>query len=209
MNHLQYAQEVAIFMQRLYRQKLTTSLGGNISLKADNTIFISPSQVDKDSLTAGDIIELDLNGNLLKANHPASMETQMHLSVYRTRSDVKAVIHAHAFWASLFALSDLEPLTDISDEAYYTIKRLATCNYKTMGTSDLATEVGERVKNADVLILQNHGVLTCGASLVEALERLEVVDNMAHYAYLANPHIQLKSISSEAKKRIDAMSHKS
>jgi ribulose-5-phosphate 4-epimerase/fuculose-1-phosphate aldolase len=62
MNHLYYAQEVAMFMQRLYRQKLTTSLGGNISLKADNTIFITPSQMDKDRLTADDIIEMDLTG---------------------------------------------------------------------------------------------------------------------------------------------------
>ncbi|HNV95647.1 MAG TPA: class II aldolase/adducin family protein [Bacteroidales bacterium] len=208
MNHLYYAQEVAMFMQRLYRQKLTTSLGGNISLKADNTIFITPSQMDKDRLTADDIIEMDLTGNVIKASNPISMESKMHLSVYTVRSDVKAVIHAHAFWASLFALSDLEPLTDISDEAYYTIKRLAECKYQTMGTSDLAAEVAEKIKNADVLILQNHGVLTCGNTLVEALERLEVINNMAHYAYLANPSIHLKSISPEAKKRIDSMNGK-
>jgi len=203
MNHSIYCSEVAYFMQRLYRQKLTTSLGGNVSLRVDNYVYITPSQVDKDRLSADDIIVIDTQGVVLKANHKSSMETAMHLSVYRIRRDAKAVIHAHSFWASLLALSDLQPVNDISDEAYYAIKRLAFCDYQTMGTRDLANEVASKIEHADALILKNHGVLTIGNTLVEALERLEVLENMAHYSFLANQTICLQSISAEAKKRID------
>ncbi|NSW45433.1 MAG: class II aldolase/adducin family protein [Bacteroidales bacterium] len=205
MNHQAYCSEVAYFMQRLYRQKLTTSLGGNISLRVENFVYITPSQVDKDRLSANDIIIMDLHRHVLKAIHKSSMETSMHLSVYHTRPDIKAIVHAHSFWASLLALSNLQLVNDISDEAYYAIKRLAFCNYQTMGTSELANEVACKVKNADTLILKNHGILTTGKTLVEALERLEVLENIAHYSYLANKNIGLQSISAEAKKRIDEL----
>lgn len=200
MNHNDYCNEVAYFTRRLYRQKLTTSLGGNISLRANNHVYITPSQVDKARLTSQDIIVMDLNGAIVKANHNPSMETAMHLSVYSKRSDVNAIIHAHSFWASLPAVSNLQLVNNISDESYFTIKHIAFCDYKTMGTHDLANEATSKIQNANALILKNHGVLTIGKTLTEAFERLEVLENMAHYSYLANPNIQLQFISTETQK---------
>lgn len=204
-NHHAYCSEVAYFIRRLYRQKLTTSLGGNISLRAYNHVYITPSQVDKARLTAQDIIVMDVKGAIVKANHNPSMETAMHLSVYSKRSDVNAIIHAHSFWASLPAVSDLRLINTISDESYYTIKHIAFCDYKTMGTPNLANEAASKIQNAHALILKNHGVLTIGKTLTEAFERLEVLENMAHYSYLASPNIRLQSISTEAQKRIDEL----
>lgn len=199
------ATNIAYFMQRLYRQQLTTSLGGNISLKVQKEILITPSHIDKDRLTAEDIILMDENGKIIKANHPASIETQMHLAIYKNRPDVKAIIHAHPFWGSLFALTDLKPVNNISDEAYLMVKRLVLCEYKTMGTVELADEVGKKSKNADILILKNHGILTCGKNLTECMERMEIVNNMAHYSYLSNPNIKLNELSIEAMERIDKL----
>lgn len=205
MNHFAYCSEVAYYTRRLYRQKLTTCLGGNISLRTNNHVYITPSQVDKARLTAQNIVVMDVMGTIVKANHKPSMETAMHLSVYSKRSDVNAIIHAHSFWASLLALSDLQLVNNISDESYYTIKHLAFCDYKTMGTPDLANEVASKIQNANALILKNHGVLTIGKTLAEAFERLEVLENIAHYSYLANPCVRLQSISSEAQKNIDKL----
>ncbi len=199
------AENIAYFMQRLYRQQLTTSQGGNISLKLEKEILITPSQVDKDRLRAEDIILMDEKGKIKKAVHPASMETKMHLAVYKNRPDAKAIIHAHPFWASLFALSDLKPVNNISDEAFFMVKRLAFCEYQTMGTKELATEAGKKSRNADVLILKNHGILTCGKSLTECMERMEVINNLAHYAYLASGKIKLVSLSKEAMERINKL----
>lgn len=199
------AENIAYFMQRLYRKQLTTSLGGNISVKLKKDILITPSQVDKDRLTAEDIILMDEQGKIKKALHPASMESQMHLAVYKNRPDAKAIIHAHPFWASLLALSDLKPVNNISDEAFFMVKRLAFCEYQTMGTKELAIEAGKKSRNADVLILKNHGILTCGKNLTECMERMEVINNMAHYAYLASDKIKLISLSAEAMERINKL----
>ncbi|HQJ59152.1 MAG TPA: class II aldolase/adducin family protein, partial [Bacteroidales bacterium] len=65
-------------MRRLYLQKLTTSLGGNISMKIDDRILITPSQIDKNDLKAKDIAYLTTNGDILKTKHKISIETPMH-----------------------------------------------------------------------------------------------------------------------------------
>jgi L-fuculose-phosphate aldolase len=197
------ANEVSSFMQRIYRRKLTTCLGGNVSVRINDTILITPSQIDKDKLTSEDIICLNLEGNIIHAPQTASMETQMHLAVYKNRKDIHAIIHAHAFWGTLLAVSDLKLQKDISDEAYFMLPKIAYTNYQTMGSIDLANEVGDKIQDADMLIIKNHGILSVGTDLAQALERIEVLENLVHYAYLANPAIKLIPLSEEAKENMD------
>lgn len=197
---------VAEFMQRVYRRQLTTSLGGNISLRIDNQIFITPSQIDKANLTANDIIIINLKGEIIEGTHNPSMEKSFHIAIYNTRKDINAIIHAHALWASLAAISNLNINTSLTDEAYYTIKNIAYCNYHTMGTQALADEVKEKITSADILILKNHGVITTGKSLSIALERLEVLNNIAFYSFLSQTNmLSFTTIPNEAKKLIDNM----
>ena len=68
-----HAKELADFMRRLYQQKLTTTLGGNISMKVDDGILITPSQIDKYSLKAYDIIHLSMDKKDIKSLNNASM----------------------------------------------------------------------------------------------------------------------------------------
>lgn len=191
-------------MRRIYRRQMTTSLGGNISVKKTNgEILITPSQVDKDRLKPKDIIKIKKDGKIKNSKLSASMETQLHRGIYEEREDVKAIIHAHTFWGSLLAVSDLQLANDISDEAYFMIQKIEYCNYATMGSLDLANEVKQKIKKADILILENHGIVATGKNLVQALERLEVLENITHYSYLQKPSLTLKHLKIEAKKNID------
>ena len=88
------------FMKRLCISDLTTSLGGNISLKiSDDRILITPSSIDKAELKEDEIVELDMNGNVMKGKNKPSMEFMMHLTVYQKRPDIKAIIHAHPHYS--------------------------------------------------------------------------------------------------------------
>ncbi len=204
MNHKQLKHQVAVFMQRIYHRKLTTTLGGNVSLRNNDQIYITPSQIDKANLTANDIIIINLKGEIIEGTHNPSMEKAFHIAIYNTRKDINAIIHAHALWASLAAISNLNINTSLTDEAYYTIKNIAYCNYHTMGTQALADEVKEKITFADILILKNHGVITTGKSLSIALERLEVLNNIAFYSFLSQTNmLSFKTISNEAKSFID------
>ena len=102
--YLKQAKEISKFMRRLYQQKLTTSLGGNISMKINDRILITPSQIDKNDLKAKDIAHLTTNGDILKSKHKISLETPMHIAIYNARSDIQVIMHAHPFWCTVAAI---------------------------------------------------------------------------------------------------------
>ncbi len=176
--------EVAHYMQRLYQRHLTTTLGGNISVKAGNFMIITPSQKDKNRLTANDMVVIDLQTGTILTSQQPSMEYRFHKGIYATRTDVASVIHAHPFWGTWLAITNTKPNIDLLDESAYFLRNVAFCNYAPMGTEQLALEVSKNALLSDVLILKNHGVITMGKSLCESLEKMEVLENIAHYTYL-------------------------
>ncbi|MCX7861590.1 MAG: class II aldolase/adducin family protein [Bacteroidales bacterium] len=186
MNELEWLKsEVAYFMQRLYQQKLTTTLSGNISVRYQQYIIITPSQKDKARLHHNDILVYDIHNEIfLPSSSQPSMEFPFHQAIYSKRSDIYAIIHAHPFWSTWLSITGTIPQINLLDEAIYFLKKTGACQYAPMGTTELAKEVEEKIQFYDVLILKNHGVITTGKNLSDALERLEVLENIAHYTYL-------------------------
>lgn len=198
------AQQIAIFMQRLYRQKLTTSLGGNISIKFENKFLITPSQIDKENISYKNILLVDSQGSVLEGEGKPSMETQMHLAIYRANNNIDTIIHAHPQWATLLACSDLLLFNDFTDEGYFVLKNVKYCDYSTMGTIELAEAAAKMATNANILLLKNHGVVSLANSLIEALEQIEVLENATFYSFIKQTtNLNFKALSETAKQTID------
>lgn len=197
------ATQIASYMQRMYAKKLITTLSGNISCRIGKKILITPSQIDKNNLKYSDIILLSIDGEIIEGKHKQSIETPLHLSIYKKRKDTKAIIHAHPFWGSLLAFTNLSFISDILEESFLMIPKIEFCNYAPMGSEELAKEVSKKIENADVLILENHGVITTGRNLPESLEKLEVLENIAHYSFLISKKIELKKLNDRAKQKIE------
>ncbi len=172
--------EVAAFMRRLYRRHLTTSLGGNISLRFDATrVLITPSGVDKGTLGRHQIGLVSLSGANQTPGLPLSMETGMHLAIYRRRSDVHAVVHAHPVTASAFAASGKKINPNLLAESRAMIRVPATASYALMGTERLADHVAAALADTDAVLMENHGAVTVGNTLLSAFERMEVLESAA------------------------------
>ncbi len=177
--------QVADIMGRLYRTRLTTTSGGNISFRLSDELFcITPSQVDKASLTSDVIAVVGFDNT----NHtPAlrlSIESEMHRRVLMARPDIKAVVHAHPVYASSFTAMR-EPIhTRLLAESYFLLEEPYFAPYKRMGTADLADSVVEGVKKSNVILMENHGVLTVGKSLIEAFDLIEVLENSAKMTFI-------------------------
>ena len=193
--YLKQAKDISKFMRRLYLQKLTTSLGGNISMKIDDRILITPSQIDKNDLKAKDIAYLTTNGDILKTKHKISIETPMHIAIYNARSDVQVIIHAHPFWCTVAAIWGLQIDTNVTDEAQFNIKKISFANYYPMGTDDLANEIAEKIKYSDVVIMPNHGIVCVGKTLIETIEKLEIAENLSHISWLKQFNDKLTYLS--------------
>ncbi len=187
--------EVAYYMRRLYKRGLTTTFGGNISLKAKDLYFVTASQTDKGRMKASDICILDRDGRQIGDILKQSMETEMHLAIYSVRPDIKAVVHAHPPLSSSFAVSHQSINTKLTAEAWAVLGELAMAEYALMGTKNLAEVVANAARQADVVLMKNHGVLAVGQTLAEAFDRIEVLENAAKIHLLSQWSGSQKSLS--------------
>jgi L-fuculose-phosphate aldolase len=173
-------EEVAYFMRRLYQQKLTTTSGGNISFRLDeDNALITPSQLDKGRLSAVQIGLVGLDGENKTPELPLSMETGMHLAIYKCRPDIKAIVHAHPVVASSFAATDRDINCNLMGESRFVLGKPIKAKYALMGTPQLAEVVAEACLKTNVVLLENHGILAVGKTLLQAFDRLEVLEAAA------------------------------
>ena len=179
--------QVAYFMRRLYRLGLTTTSGGNVScLTPDGKVAISASKLDKGELQASGIGLVSLeDGQSLTPELKLSIETGLHLAIYRARPDVKAIVHAHPVAATTFCASTRELNTRLTAEAYALLDTPVWIPYALMGTPELAEKVASCLPPPAVCgLMENHGVITVGETLLAAFDRLELLEVAARQTIL-------------------------
>jgi L-fuculose-phosphate aldolase len=180
--------EVARFMRRLYRHRLTTTSGGNISLRvSDDIILITPSATDKGTMRWKEIGIMTMTGENLTPGLKPSIESEMHLSLYRKLNNVKAIVHAHPVFASSFTATMSEIDTTLTAEAAAILGTPVMVPYALMGTAGLARVVAEYAEKSAVLLLENHGVLTTGNTILQAFDRIEVLEKCSKNDYNSDP----------------------
>lgn len=198
---------IASFMRRLYERGLTTTSGGNLSIREGGLVYISPSASDKGSMTPEEVGVTDMEGNIAGAKFKPSIETRMHLEVYKARPDVVAIVHAHPPMASAFAATDSIIDTRYLSESYAILGEIAYAPYRRMGSVELALEVGAAAKDSNCVIMRNHGALAVGRSMLEAFDRLEVLESAARTNLLLSGPLagHGRTLSPEELAAIDAM----
>src|SRR5271168_4971007 len=87
--------EILHAMERIYRYRMTTTSGGNLSIReANGDVGITPARVDKGSLTRADIVLVHADGTV-EGRHPPSSELPLHRAIYEARPEVRGIVHAH------------------------------------------------------------------------------------------------------------------
>jgi len=203
MNLINQREQVAAFMRRLYKRYLTTATGGNVSMRVDSFVLITPSQIDKATLTGEDIVILDLKGNDQTGNAKKSMETGMHLAIYAKRPDVKAIVHAHPVFATSFAITGKQIKTNLAGEARAMLGDPELADYALMGTQKLANLVAKASLKSNVILMRNHGVITLGDSLFQAFDRMEVLEACSKMTLITDIMGGREELSTEQLKEID------
>lgn len=162
--------EIINISNEIYEKGLVSGKAGNISarFKGENgdIIAITPTLKSLSNLNEEDIVLVDINGNILTKGKPSS-EVNMHLEIYKKRSDVNAIVHTHSPYATGFAHSNKKIKRF---EGFGTIETefLSEIEYEKPGSDELAKNASEGIGREDVLILKNHGVVCVSDSLKEA-----------------------------------------
>ena len=169
--------EIMQTMARIYRYRMTTTSGGNLSIRDENDdVWISPARVDKGSLTRNDIVCVKANGSVEGA-HPPSSEYPFHQAVYEARPDVRAVVHAHPVALVAFSICAKTPDTRLFHQAHSVCGQTGFAPYALPGSQQLGRNIAERFRSeCDSVILENHGVVVGGKSLPHAFQRFEAFE---------------------------------
>lgn len=179
-------EQVAAIMCRLYSKGLTTASGGNVSMRVGNKILVTPSQTDKAIVTAEQIAVLSEDGVIISTRLRKSMESGMHIAIYNKRPDVRAIVHAHPPISTSFAISGKTIKTNLAGESRAMLKDPVLAPYVLMGTRELAEIVSETSLKTNVILMQNHGIITLGETLFQAYDRMEVLEACAKMTLVTN-----------------------
>jgi len=198
--------EVAIFMRRLYQRGLTTTSGGNISMRInDELIVITPSATDKGRMKWNEVGIMSVLGENLTPDLKPSIENALHINIYKKNRDITAIVHAHPVFASSFTAMNVQINTCLTAEARAICGQPKVVPYALMGTKELADIVAQYTAEADVLLLENHGILTTGSGLLQAFDKLEVLENAAKMTIIVELTGKKKELGRTRIKQLDKL----
>jgi L-fuculose-phosphate aldolase len=167
---------------------LMRSSDGNISSRLDNERFLmSPSGMYKKRMKPKHLLIVNWEGEKVKGKRDLqpSSEILLHLEAYRQREDIRAVLHAHPPFSTALTIAGIPFPTNIIPEVLIALGEVPTASYATPGTQDLALSIREPIMTHNAILLGNHGSLTVGETLEDALIALERMEHAAHLYYLA------------------------
>jgi len=176
------AKALAAAARRLHARGLLAGGEGNLSCRLpDGALLVSAAGVDKGALTARDIVRLDGEGRVRRAEagRRPSSEVGMHLALYAARPDVGAVVHAHPPAATGFATAGVPLPDDVLPEVPALLGTVALVPYGRPGTPALAAAMAPFVAGHQAFLLANHGATTVGTTLAQAVLRMESLEQAA------------------------------
>jgi len=167
---------------------------GNLSVRLDDErILVTPAGKCKGRLAMENLLVTDMSGRVLRGAGRPSSELLMHLLYYRSRPDVRAICHAHPPTATGFAAAGRALEEPVLPEVIVGLGKIPLASYGTPGTWELCAGLEPLVHKYDAILLENHGVVTCGPDLGTAFQRMETVEQFARVMLtaelLGGPHL--------------------
>lgn len=193
------ADQLVMFMQRIYDKGLTTTSGGNLSIMdTDGNIWITPASVDKGTLSRRDIICVRPDGTC-EGPHKPSSELPFHQSVYRMRPDLKAVLHAHPPALVAFSIVRKVPDLDLITSVRRVCPDVRIAKYDVPGSEALGEKIGTVfAAGCDIAILENHGVCVGAPDMFTAFQRFETLNYAAELEIQARRIGTVRALPTEA-----------
>ncbi len=174
------AERLVQAMARIYQYRMTTTSGGNLSIRDDDgSIWITPARVDKGALRVEDIVRVFPDGTT-EGRHKPSSEFPFHQQIYQKRPGLKAIVHAHPVALVAFSICGKTPDTRLFTKARAVCGEVGFASYALPGSVLL----GERIaavfaSGHDCVLLENHGVVVGGVDFSDAFRRFETLEFVA------------------------------
>jgi len=175
--------EILHFGKMLHDRGLIAATDGNISVRLNEvSVLVTPTCISKGMMSTDDLLVVDMHGRRISGFRDVTSEIAMHMTIYRMRSDVNAIVHAHPPTATAFAACGLALDQALISEVLLSLGPVPLAHYATPGTSELSESLLPYIPGHDAVLMANHGVVTYGTDLMQAYMNMETVEHFAKIA---------------------------
>ncbi len=187
--------EIVHYGRMLHERGFVAAMDGNLSVRLedknknnnkDQRILVTPTCVSKGAMKASDMVIVDLDGERVAGRRNVTSEIGMHLLIYRSRPDIRAIVHAHPPTATGFAAAGMALTEPLVCEVVMGLGCIPLARYGTPGTSELAETLEPYVPHYDAILMSNHGVVAYGDTLEHAYMKMETVEHFAQIALVTH-----------------------
>jgi ribulose-5-phosphate 4-epimerase/fuculose-1-phosphate aldolase len=169
-----------------YRRGYAYGSTGNLSVRVGDEVWITPTGRPLKGLTPAGLARIGLDGSTTGDARP-SKEFPFHLAVYEQRPEARAVVHLHSPYAvalSCLESPDDELLAPVTPYYFMRVAPLAVVPYFRPGSTALAEAVRRAAPSHHCILLRNHGLVCAGATLDEAVDRAEELEQAARLRFI-------------------------
>jgi len=166
------------------RRGINQGTSGNISVRWEDGLLITPSGLAYETMAPEDIIFLAMDGSPRGPHNPSS-EWRFHRDIMKARKDVNAIVHAHPVHCTAVAITgqDIPAVHYMIAAAGGPTVRCAP--YATYGTEQLSKNAVEALEDRLGCLLANHGAIACGSNLRKAFWLLCEMEVLARQFIMA------------------------
>ncbi|MGE5082740.1 MAG: class II aldolase/adducin family protein [Acidobacteriota bacterium] len=182
-----HREEIVRYGRTLHEKGFVAAMDGNLSVRLkQDRILVTPTGLSKGSMRPADLVIVDLEGKQVAGRRHVTSEIGMHLMIYRTRADVKAIVHAHPPTATGFAAAGIALTEPLVCEVVMGLGCIPLARYGTPGTAELAQSLEPYVPKYDAILMSNHGVVAYGDTLEHAYMKMETVEHFAQISLVTH-----------------------
>jgi len=170
--------------QSMITTGLVEGTSGNVSARLpDGNVVMTPSSVAYESMTLEDLVVCTLEGEVLEGKRPPTSEKALHLCCLRKYPNIGAVMHSHAMFCTMFAITH-QPIPCVIEEFdVYVGGDVEVANYEMTGSDELGEEAARHLDDRGAVLIANHGLLAVGKNPSDVLKVSQLVERTAQIVW--------------------------
>src|SRR5438477_9131054 len=186
MSEWKLREEMCEVGRRVYAKGFAAANDGNISYRlSEDRVLCTPTRVSKGFMKPDDLCIVDLDGKQVSGKRKRSSEILLHLTIMKTRADIKSCVHCHPPHATAFAVAH-EPIPKCTmPEVEVFLGEVPIAKYATPGDQRLPNTIVPYVKDCNTILLANHGTVSLGTTVELAYFNTEIIDAYCKILLLA------------------------
>lgn len=180
---------------RLVKSGLVVLTWGNVSAidREKGLVCIKPSGVPYETMTADDMVVLDLDGKVVDGKYRPSSDTPTHLYLYKKFDDIGGIVHTHSAYATAWAQAgkSITAYGTTHADAFFgdvpCARALTKAEIETDYEHNTGVVIAEAFENKDhnaipAVLVKNHGPFTWGNSPEKAVDTAITLEEVAKMA---------------------------